>query len=147
MSSNKWLLPCAALAAGMALSVGSASAGTIILMGPQSGTLDLAAGGSELFAWQTPKPFDWTFTIGPQGGLMSSFSGPYGPGSTKIGSTDYYSVEATAPRDTPIVVDFSLVTSAVPESAAWLMMVLGVGLLGAGLRMRGREDERLAQEV
>ena len=35
---------------------------------------------------------------------------------------------------------FTLVQAAVPEPATWAMMILGMGMIGAGLRMRRREQ-------
>jgi hypothetical protein len=129
MSSGKTLLACTAVASALVFGVGTASAATLIIVpdepGAVSGTVTIDKTGMELFEWTTTKPFDWTFTVGVPG-FSSTHSGPPGPASDLVNSS------------AGTVVDWSLVTSAIPEAATWLMMLLGVGLVGTGLRVQAR---------
>jgi hypothetical protein len=142
MSAHNRLLACAALVASMGLGVGSASAGTLILT-PQSGTITVDQSGSELFAWSVPNPERWTFSDGIAGVFTNTMTG-VGPGTTSVmgmGGFDTDELSGLTPKAT---VFFDLVVSPVPEAAPWLMMLCGVALVGAGLRIRRREARTLA---
>jgi hypothetical protein len=150
MSSNKWLLACAALAGSVVLSAGPASAATMILAphtipGTVSGfvTVSISDGGTELWAWTAPKGDSWTFSDGVQGVFTDTTTG-VGPGSKIVLGVPDVNTGGVSGLGTGVTVFYDLSISGVPEAAAWLMMVLGVGLVGAGLRMRGREAGTLA---
>ena len=150
MSSNKWLLACAALAGSMALSVGSASAGTMIIApatipGTVSGmvTVTPTDAGTELWAWTAPAGDSWTFSDGVQGVFKNTTTG-VGPGSMTVLGVPDLNTGSVSGLGTGVTVFYDLTISGVPEAAAWLMMLFGVGLVGAGLRVRGREAESLA---
>ena len=62
--------------------------------------------------------------------------------------TDLTSLDWTAPADGYIAVDNigTNIPGGVPEPATWSMMLLGVALIGGGLRvMRGRDTVALAE--
>jgi hypothetical protein len=104
----------------------SASAGTIDISpafpGTVTGSYTFTEAGSEDFNFTIVSPYDYQFTL-----TAGAFS------TTSSGGAGKYSVLVTASR--PGTVDYSLVTTGVPEVSTWAMMLLGFAGLGwAGYR-------------
>jgi len=109
----------------------------VILNGTSTGSFTFAAPGTEDFTFTIPANFHYDFTI-TEGAFSFNHTGGAGPES--------FGVTASAPG----TIDFSLTTSAVPESVTWAMMLLGfasLGIVGYGRRSFSGHDRGASGDV
>lgn len=77
-------------------------------------------------------------TLGGLGSLGDTLTERLGPGSY------YVEVVGTAADSQAINYGLSIFGAAVPEPAAWAMMIVGLGLIGSTLRVRARREQGVA---
>jgi len=102
---------------------------------------------SDVFSSGTISLFDSTNTLLDQVGILSA----PGAGSTTVtdvmnlGVGDYhFEVNGTIASSSPGNYTFGVFGAAVPEPAAWGMMIMGLGLIGSTLRVRARREQGVA---
>jgi hypothetical protein len=130
MKKFKTLLVGALLGAATASIGASASATVYTLMPKEPGTItgseDVAGPGMDSFQFTVDSPYTFSFSA-----TSGVFEFPIYTAGTAPGT---YTVDFTATGAGTI--GYTLTTAGVPEPAAWAMMLVGVGGVGAAMRRR-----------